>query len=869
MATSPGIINRIILYSLVIFLIGTLGAVYTGSDTASGETNYSSENGPSSTRTSRVDTELYGTIQLWDDYYNQEHDGVYGDGSPGDYYDYFLGTNNNHIRIYLKNIDVDGNLEDITTTFKTTSDSADLFTITNSDDFYSWIPSGSYARFDFDFDVENDGEMTIHEVELQIDYTYVDGTGGRSDHSGSIYFFIKTITRINAPSNGESLMLTGMNSNGNTISIYSGTQDKFLTFSSIRSFTGTLEDVRFDLSLPGFTLGGTTTTIDSIDTGYGNDEPLWELISAGSNTKEAKDHTGTLKITYDNNGQTITESKVPVVVTVVRTPFVNMVGQKAESEIGEKSGNEYLSNFQIYQGTTSETFSLKFKNDGNIDLKDVQVELFTDNAAYFFKSNFYYDESNQAYERSYGNYIEFGDIKYGQTVEKSFSTEVIKNLPPGLYKIPFTYTAKYNTGEFYDVTFDVYDYHSGIVSARSSDNDGYLPFLLLEVKEGDNADDKTEPDMMAMANTYLQPGMKSVQLPVELTNLENYRLNSVNVEIAAGGTSPIASYSSSNGSTMNIKAQEKDFTIYGANDMVYSNKQTVTFFVDINKNAPTGVTEVPITLTCLDPFNQERTTTVMLPLNINPIPPGFIVSDVTTTDIGANGQFTLTLKVYNCGGSDARNVQVMFNGSSNLFSAKEAIMGPKSVDMEEEAEFVFTIFTNEIEPGHMYTPSVIISFEDDIGNTYPFESGNAQTLNLRAKTEVIEPEEKFMDVTLGLALFILGIIILIGVIVFGMIQYKIAKLEYSGPKEKKEKDKRKKGKANILTEPSKVAPKPQQPYVQAQPSATTLPPPPPQPNYSDTQANVDWSPSPAPQPVPPPPGQPYPPQRPPQQPRHY
>ena len=78
---------------------------------------------------------------------------------------------------------------------------------------------------------------------------------------------------------------------------------------------------------------------------------------------------------------------------------------------------------------------------------------------------------------------------------------------------------------------DVTDCHEDIIAARSSNNKGFTPFILINVKEGDNEYDVTEPDLMAMSSTYLKSGMRNIKLTVELTNLENYQLNFIGDQI--------------------------------------------------------------------------------------------------------------------------------------------------------------------------------------------------------------------------------------------------------------------------------------------------------------------------------------------------
>jgi hypothetical protein len=168
--------------------------------------------------------------------------------------------------------------------------------------------------------------------------------------------------------------------------------------------------------------------------------------------------------------------------------------------------------------------------------------------------------------------------------------------------------------------------HEDIVASRSTTNEGFTPFVLVNVKEGDDANDKNEPDIQAISSTNLKPGMNNVLLDVELTNLENYRLNNVNAQLAGGGTSPIKKVDADDRTVTSIESQEKEFTLNSANDPYISNKYTIHFLVDIYPDAQAGQHDVPIIITCFDPFNMERTVSVMLPLNLNPDPPRFIIS---------------------------------------------------------------------------------------------------------------------------------------------------------------------------------------------------------------------------------------------------
>jgi hypothetical protein len=426
---------------------------------------------------------------------------------------------------------------------------------------------------------------------------------------------------------------------------------------------------------------------------------------------------------------------VPIKIEIVQTPILTLEGQIDESDIGSTSGGLYESNVQINQATSTKMFSLLFKNDGNVDLKDVDVELFTDDAAYFFKSNFYYDEGEYASKRSFGNIIKLGDLYKGQIVKREFSADMILNLPPGLYRIPIKYSAQYNTGGLVDIDLDVGDYHEEIVEARSKYNEGYDPFLLVDVKEGDGYQDYNEPDLLAVSNTKLRPGMRNVQLTVELTNLENYKIISVNPMIESGSSSPIKALNAINDTLMKINSIESDFIMYGANDPTFTNKYTVHYYVDVDPEADPGLHDIPIIVTCYDTFNQVRVTTVYVSINIEPIPPRFIISNAQTDEINPNDNFTLTVDVFNSGGSDAMNVRLMFNGSSNLFYSKYNVQGPKFIPKNDDAQFSFKVTTGELEPGQTYICSLYACYEDEMGNFNNYNPNCQLTIPLHVQNE--------------------------------------------------------------------------------------------------------------------------------------
>ncbi|UCH88005.1 MAG: hypothetical protein JSV49_06965 [Thermoplasmata archaeon] len=693
----------------------------------------SNDSSSEDTRAEGRSTKIGDYFQLWDVTWPEyPHDGEYGNGGTGDPYTFYLNDQGNTFTIWMKNIMTEGVMEFVNTTIAVPSGVTSPITITQKYSNETNVWWSDRDQYQYEFDIGTSGAIEpFHDLEITVNMQIRVGPE-RFWQMGKITVKMKLTSRV-TDVGGGGIDLAARNNNLASVPIYSGTIDRLLTIPNIYSLDGNLDNVEFTLSIPSnFVLEDTLATLDVVTTAAGTTEdPFWDLTSAGAFNQAPQVYSGYYELIYYIGGVKITESQNPISIEIVDTPVLDLTDQIAQTDIGKTDLNdEYIANVEIYQGTTNKSFPLVFKNNGNYDLTDVEAELFTDNAAYFFKSEFYYDENANAFKSSLSKTVPLGNIAMGQTKEENFPTEIIKNLPPGLYRIPIKYTAYYDTGGVVPEDVTEVDIHANVVAARSLTHETYTPFLLVKVNEGDDENDVIEPDLLAISTNYIQAGMHNVPLSVQLTNLENYPLNSVNVKIAAGGSSPLQQLNSLDRTAITIDAKEIDIKMYAANDPTNSNKNYFNFIVDIYKDATPGVHTVPITVTCLDPFNQERTTTVNVDLNINPVPPSCIITDAKTNDIKPNSNFTLTVTVRNVGGSDAKNVSVMFNGSTNLFSAQASIQGPQEIARNEEATFVFNIFTGEVDAGQTYSTSLFVSFEDSLGNAFQFNANPEQRIPL-------------------------------------------------------------------------------------------------------------------------------------------
>ncbi len=734
--------QKLVIYFIFLLLLALLGISNIILITDAGEqTDNVVQNdtiiGDSRTGSTKID----GYIQLWDYYDYVPHDGVYGDD---DEYSFNLGSDYNYFRIFLRNIDtVDYYLLDLTTYLRCIGDSSNVIKITSP--FYnrSYIDYGDYEPFYYSFKIGPNGLFKTYELALDIQFTYVDSNYDSFPNAGTIYFKILLSSRIKSNEYGNNFILNSADKYGNFKPLYSGTKNRLLILNDIYSSSGTLDNVKFKLQLPSnFKLKSDISDLDRINTQYySNDDPMWLLEDSGDLDITAQTLAGKLEVSYELDGTLITESGLPIKIEVIETPILCLKEQILESDIGVMKNGKLLSNLELFQKTETQIFKLDFSNVGNIDLTDVEVGLDLENSNYFYNPNFYYDEGDYSNKQSCNDLIPFGDIPTGSSVIKEFSIKTLENTPPGLYKIPIKYTATYVTNSLLKEDLSVDDFHVEIMNSRLGNNQGFKPFIIVHVLEGDSAKDLIEPDLFALSETYLRCGMHGISLTVQLTNLEYYQLTKVNSQIQTGGNSPLLPLNEKGATVKWISSQEHDYIIPGVNNRYGSNIVNVHFILDVSSETLPGVYDVPIKITCVNEYEEERITTVNVQLNIYPIPPKLVISDIITDDIYPNSNFQLNAKLNNIGGSNAKKVYLMFNDSSNLFSAERSILEQKNINVTEEVRFSFNIITGYIIPGKTYQCRLFFSYEDEIGNIYSFETNSPVIMPLFVLENETEPVE--------------------------------------------------------------------------------------------------------------------------------
>jgi hypothetical protein len=155
--------------------------------------------------------------------------------------------------------------------------------------------------------------------------------------------------------------------------------------------------------------------------------------------------------------------------------------------------------------------------------------------------------------------------------------------------------------------------------------------------------------------------------------------------------------------------------------------------------------------------------------------PNFIITSVNAPLIDGGDTISATITVMNIGGSTARNTKVMLPYSSAQFQ----ISGGETLgDIEAGDTATFSVqitALDEISDDTTYSFTVYFSYQNIEGRTQTYSEGETESFNIRTKDEVttseqlqiVEEKGKILDE--GLAMLLLGILILVGLIIFAVI----------------------------------------------------------------------------------------------------
>jgi hypothetical protein len=367
----------------------------------------------------------------------------------------------------------------------------------------------------------------------------------------------------------------------------------------------------------------------------------------------------------------------------------------------------------FYQGDPEGSFTVEFMNNGNVDLRDIEISLDVSDAQYFSSADYYFDEGNEGDEVYFPLTASIESLDVGYSDSVTFTTSVFKQLPQGVYLIPVKYQANYyDSGELVGssgyVSTDEQEFQD-VKTAMRYDNPYDQPFICIKIVDSNGL------DLSAKCLENLTAGEQNAKFNVKIQNLEYYSLMNLETRLNIGGSTPL---------THPTEPSEPFLdTIYISSLGQYDpqgtgDETTITFIANINEDA-IGTYYIPLEITGNDTHNNYVTTkNLELKLIITPNPPKFIVTSVSTSEIAPGENFDLDIYIKNIGSSEATNIEVNLLSSSNVFSlVEEGSIFSDSLATGEETVAIFNMKANSnLDAGSIYYVDLEIKYQDVLDN---------------------------------------------------------------------------------------------------------------------------------------------------------
>jgi hypothetical protein len=679
---------------------------------------------------------------------------------------YYLGDKDASITVYLENIyDNDPNWWDdsIEQCYVNITSTDPVFTVTDGTGSERSFDEGQMMSETYYFDIENTGTLGYgNKITIRAQYVTVDDLGEKTYVSGTMTLDLKLSSGIRSQAgseqNFEAQALSELN---NPMKLYAGA-----TFQKIRVIiytnVGEISNVEATISsLPADLEIESGTEKSMADTIYGSKAMYWR-IDVAIDAEPGFYTTGGMRFKYTRTyGTSDTSDDV-----TINEPFISNIVTFAIDYtplISPPEDNEFVANSidLTQKDDTSKKVNVDFSNTGNVDLRNIEVTLDLDNAQFIRPLGFYYDESAWATQMGYGLTQTIDDLPVGDNEQISFTFFANPSLPPGKYLVPVTYEAYYyddgstgsSTGfvQTSNVEFET------IETATQGSTRG--PYIFIEVTDA-------SIDITAKSTSTLVPGSRNIPIYVSLENGESYDFTGVKVYLEAGGTTPIRKPGDTTGTETKLEPEEIGSFIGGMST-------TLNFIADVDPDAVGGLYDVNVYITGFDELKNEYTLdgddkiTKEVQLRVVSIPPSFVITSVETTAVKPGGTFTLSVTLRNSGGSDASDLKVLLNASSNLFLATNAVMGPYPlVKVDANQALTFEVKAGDIDYSEMYYVDILLSYKDPEGNEVRFNEGTSLGLTLQSEPE--EEEEEF-TIDFGLALIFSIMILLVAIIVAAVI----------------------------------------------------------------------------------------------------
>ncbi len=677
---------------------------------------------------------------------------------------YYLGDKSTSLRVYFENgYDNDAWWDSIEQCYINISSTDPIFNVVDGDGSERSFDYGQQLSETFYFDIENSGSLGYgHKITIRAEYVRVNDVGEKRTDWGKLDLDLKIRSGIRAQAGAEqNFEVYALTESNSYMKLYAGAKFQKIEIVLITEID-TLDDVEATLSsTPEDIVVESGTEMAKVDSMSWSKSMFWR-IDVADNADAGIYTNGGIKFKYTrtygtgdtSDDVTINEPAQSNIVTYIidYTPVLS-----------PPEDNEFKNtNYEIEQKIdTSQTINVNLRNTGNVDLRNIEVTLDLDNAKFIRPLGFFYDERDWADQAGFGLTQTLDDLPVDDSEQVQFEFFADPSVPPGKYLVPITYTGYYyddgSTGQSTGfVQTSNYEFENIEYAIEHSTRGPYIYISVVD----------SSIDITAKSTTTLVPGSSNVPIYITIENQESYDFTGVKVYLEAGGTTPILQPGDTAGTA--DKLDPEDIGTFWA-----SSTTTVAFVVDVDANAVGGLYDVDLYVTGFDELKNEYTLgsedaiIKKVQLRVTSIPPDFVITKVITTNIEPGKSFTLSLSLRNSGGSDASDVFVLFNGTSNLFEAENAVLGPYPlIKVNNGQTLTFNLKAGDIEYGSTHNVQILLSYKDPEGNQVRFNDRSSLGLTLRAEPE--EEEEEF-TIDFGVAIIFGILILLIAIIVAAII----------------------------------------------------------------------------------------------------
>ncbi len=474
--------------------------------------------------------------------------------------------------------------------------------------------------------------------------------------------------------------------------LYSGSVSRRVGVRYLYSYYGTVTEIRatMQMSVAGFHIDEAISFLPDLST---KDYILWRLTVAPNVAPGP--YPLTLSFTYKFNGIMVNETPLKHVLIVQHTPLL----------LPPENNDLTTPCAVLTQKDTEGNLTVRFRNAGNVDLKDIRLRLDLQSSAYVKFKEFYYYEENSAYKLQSQMIVEAGDLAIGQEKEVTFPNFKLQQyMPPGKYMIPVDYECLYHDGgETGNPSGDViagYWDEKGIYTHQTvlreilnprPEDWQMAPFLFIMVE-----DDEAGPDIQIMSHSsYISHtrGSTNRYLYFQIFNYEYYQFDRMTYTIHTDEGSPLLVPGSAENSTTNTfpPIYRPSLSAGSPGSMGSDNFQ---FYADIKDFARTGSNYVPVDITGFDQYMQPFEKKVFVELFIQGRQPKFKVISTSTSNVTDDGMVTVTATVQNYGEGIGYNITTQYFYSGSGYACIDGRL-PLSTELRpgEKATVVFHVRT--------------------------------------------------------------------------------------------------------------------------------------------------------------------------------